>query len=256
MAGKAGPPAAVRTAAGTTTMPRSRATHIWTPDEFGFYPEPEWTSARLFVAEVFGPRGAPVLDPCAGWGRVLFNAMTAGYAAIGIDIIDRRHEPLAFKGFRFIRGDFLRDPIPLPPITSAVFNPPFHGNYIQQFVERALDIVTFKVAALVPLRRLPAMHWLKGTPVETIWLLTPRPSLPPASYIRAGNEPHGGGQDFCWLIFNKQATPDAPRTRWLHRDRVAGDERSGPLQFKGLEWRRLRRTEVPAKHARRKEGYE
>jgi hypothetical protein len=199
-------------------MPRNRATHIWEADALGHYPEPLWCSARLFEAERFGAKGALVLDPCSGWGRIAHNAIGAGYAGLAVDIADRRNETFCHNGFKFIRGDFLKDPIPLPPITSAVFNPPFHNDFIQRFIERAFDIATYKVAALVPLRRLPAARWLERTPLETIWILTPRPSLPPADYIRAGNEPHGGGQDFAWLIFNKQTTADAPRMKWLHRD--------------------------------------
>jgi hypothetical protein len=62
------------------------------------------------------------------------------------------------------------------------------------------------------------MHWIEGKFLESIWILTPRPSLPPASYIRAGKDPGGGGQDFAWLVFNKKTTIDAPCTKWLHRD--------------------------------------
>ena len=197
---------------------KQRNAHIWEADPHGHYPEPLWCSARLFEEESFGAPCACILDTCCGWGRIPHNAIAAGYTAIGCDIVDRQHEPFAHNGFRFIRGDFLKDPIPFPAITSAIFNPPFTGDCIQQFVERALTIVEFKVAALVPLRRLPAAHWIEGWPLESIWILTPRPSLPPASYIRAGNEPGGGGQDFAWVIFNKQTTPDAPRVKWLHRD--------------------------------------
>jgi hypothetical protein len=199
-------------------MTRNRNTHIWKPDPHGHYPEPLWTSARLFEVESFGAKGVFVLDPCSGWGRIPHNAAAVGYKAIGCDIVDRRHEPFAHNGFRFVRHNFLNDPIPLPAITSAVFNPPFRGDYIRRFIERALDIVDYKVAALIPLRRLPAMHWIEGKPLESIWILTPRPSLPPASYIRAGKDPGGGGQDFAWLVFNKKTTIDAPCTKWLHRD--------------------------------------
>ena len=72
----------------------------------------------------------------------------------------------------------------------------------------------------MPLRRLPAAHWLERLPLETIYILTPRPSLPPASYIRAGNKPGGGGQDFAWLVFNVRATISTPRVKRLHRDGV------------------------------------
>jgi hypothetical protein len=200
---------------------RQRNTHIWEADPHGHYPEPLWTSARLFEVESFGGKGTLILDPCSGWGRIPYNAVAAGYSAIGMDIVDRQHEPLAHNGFEFIRGDFLKDPLPIDSVWSAVFNPPFTGDCIQEFVERALAIVKYKVAALVPIRRLPAAHWIERKPLESIWILTPRPSLPPASYIRAGNEPGGGGQDFAWLIFNLQTLIDSPRTRWLHRDRGA-----------------------------------
>jgi hypothetical protein len=42
--------------------------------------------------------------------------------------------------------------------------------------------------------------------------------LPPGTWIAAGNNPSGGSQDFCFLVFNKITTPVAPRLRWLSRD--------------------------------------
>ena len=63
---------------------------------------------------------------------------------------------------------------------------------------------------IVPLRRLPAARWLGHLPLETIYLLTPRPSMPPGTWIAAGNIPGGGREDFCWLVFNKRAGAVAP----------------------------------------------
>ena len=202
-------------------MITQRDTHIWEPDPFGHYPEELWTSARLFAVEPFGAKGALVADFCCGWGRIPHNAAAAGYTAVGCDVVDRRREPQSHNDFRFVCGDFLNDdPPPICSAYSAVFNPPFSGDCIQDFVERALAIVRYKVAAFVPIRRLPAAYWLKRLPLETIYILTPRPSLPPASYIRAGNKPGGGGQDFGWLVFNVQATTATPKVKWLHRDKV------------------------------------
>jgi hypothetical protein len=194
-------------------MARQRNTHIWEQDPYGHYPEPPWTSARLFDVESFGAKGALILDPCCGWGRIPHNAIVAGYNAIGVDIVDRQHEPQAHNGFKFVRADFLKHPLPIRSAWSAVFNPPYAEDQIQSFVECCLTVVRYKVAALVPLRRLPAAHWLEGKPLETIWLLTPRPSLPTAGYIRAGKKPGGGGQDFAWLVFNVQAKTATPRTK-------------------------------------------
>jgi hypothetical protein len=80
-----------------------------------------------------------------------------------------------------------------------------------------LAIATFKVAMLCPLRRLPAAHWLQRLPLESVYQLTPRPSMPPGTLIAAGHRLGGGTQDFVWLVFNKRMTAAVPRLRWLHR---------------------------------------
>jgi hypothetical protein len=147
-------------------------------------------------------------------------AKAAGFASLGADIVDRRGDPHAFTDFQFSVCDFLKGSPPVKSTWSCATNPPF--DHIPEFCERALAITIFKVAVLVPLRRLPAAHWLRRLPLETIWLLTPRPSMPPASYIQAGKTPGGGGQDFAWLVFNRRAINGRPpAVRWLHRDRVA-----------------------------------
>jgi hypothetical protein len=146
-------------------------------------------------------------------------AKAAGFAPIGADLIDRRDDPHAFTDFQFVRCNFLKaSPVRAP--WSVVTNPPF--DHIREFCERALAIAIFKVAVLVPLRRLPAAHWLQYLPLETIWLLSPRPSMPPASYLTTGKKPRDGTQEFCWLIFNRRVIDGRPPAiRWLHRDRAA-----------------------------------
>jgi hypothetical protein len=198
---------------------KPRRTHTFARDAYGHYVEPLWCSARLFEAESFGAPGARVYDPACGWGRVLHAAKGAGYTPIGSDVVDRRGEPQAFADIQFTVCDFLID-TPVRAPWSIVSNPPF--DYIPQFCERALDIATHKVAMLMQLRRLPAAHYLQRLPLETVYSLTPRPSMPPASYIAAGKKPGNGSQDFCWLIFNKRAAVGRePRLRWLRRDRGA-----------------------------------
>jgi hypothetical protein len=162
--------------------------------------------------EFFGPPGARVLDPACGWGRILRAAKDAGYTPIGSDIVDR----LQLGHVAFSIRDFLKRP-PVRSVTSVVCNPPF--DQVEEFCRRALEIATLKVAMICPVRRLPAAHWLERVPLVAVYLMTPRPSMPPGSWIAAGNKPGGGTIDFVWLVFNKKiqraAAPPlaAPRQR-------------------------------------------
>jgi hypothetical protein len=191
---------------------RPRQTHIFATDPHGHYVDPAWCSARLFAVEFFGAPGALVLDPACGWNHIPRAAAAAGYTVMASDIVDRRRE---VDDIEFHICDFLKGS-PVQSVRSIVCNPPF--DHVETFCERALEVATYKVAMLTPLRRLPAARWLERMPLETVYLLTPRPSMPPGSWIAAGNIPGGGSQDFCWLVFNKQTTATAPRLRWLHRD--------------------------------------
>jgi hypothetical protein len=67
-------------------------------------------------------------------------------------------------------------------------------------------------------RRLNAAHWLDDLPLKSVYLLTPRPSMPPGAWIAAGNKPGGGTQDFCWLIFSKRHRGES-QLQWLYRDK-------------------------------------
>jgi hypothetical protein len=193
---------------------KPRRSHIWDRDPDGHYAEPSWTSERLFEEEWFGASGSLLFDPACGWGRILQSAAAAGYTVLGADVLDRLDREMLGR-IPFAIGDFLKRR-PIPSVPSVVCNPPF--DHIEAFCEHALRIATFKVAMLVPLRRLAAAHWLEGLPLETVWLLSPRPSMPPGSYIAAGHKPGGGKQDYCWLVFRKDLFAWTPRLRWLHRD--------------------------------------
>jgi len=202
---------------------RRRRAHIFAKEKHGHYVEPLWCSARLFDVEFFGPRGSIILDPACGWGRCLQSARDAGFRVMGADIVHRvKIGPGTQLGPIWYRmHDFLTGPIPTrAKITSIVCNPPF--DHVEEFCRQACKVAYYKVAMLCLLRRLPAAHWLTELPLEKIYLLTPRPSMPPGRLIEAGNKPGGGSQDFVWLVFNNIRTTwasDAVSIRWLHRDR-------------------------------------
>jgi hypothetical protein len=193
---------------------RTRHAHIFAKARHGHYVEPPWCSARLFAVEDFGDRADSVIaDPACGWGTILQSARIAGYRTIGSDIVDRRRGRIACD---FQRANFLNGYRPACGITSIVCNPPF--DHVEEFCRRACEIAHYKVAMISLLRRLPAAHWLNELPLETIYLLTPRPSMPPGEYIAAGNKPGGGTQDFVWLVFNKRKPWGHPKMEWLRRD--------------------------------------
>lgn len=189
-------------------MKRLRA-HIFEKEARGHYVEPAWTSRRLFEAERFDRR---IHDPACGWGTITKEAVAAGYHYVGgSDILDRRRHGL---GPNFYKRDFLKSRFSLRG-TSIICNPPF--DHVQEFCEHALELEASKVAMICLVRRLNAARWLTELPLRRIWLLTPRPSMPPGSWIAKGNKPGGGTQDFCWLVFERGYTGE-PTIGWLHRD--------------------------------------
>jgi hypothetical protein len=181
--------------------------HKWSREANEHYVEPEWVSARLFAVEKFE---GGVFDPACGFGRIVASARAAGLTAIGADIVDRGWSD-------GLVGDFLdMEPGGLPQMPpNIVTNPPF--NIAPQFVQHALELAVHKVAVVFPIARLNAAHWIRCLPLYRIWLLTPRPSMPPGHTITAGKKPGGGKVDFCWLVFLR-GYEGAPQVGWIRRD--------------------------------------
>lgn len=182
--------------------------HSWQREAQEHYVEPHWCSERLFQEEKFA---GPIWDPCCGFGRIPDSAAACGLASEGTDIVDR--------GWRRFSGrlDFLSATrISGLGDFDVVCNPPF--NIAGRFARHALDLEgSRKVAMIFPTARLNAAHWLKGTPLLRVWLMTPRPSMPPGHVITAGERPQGGKMDFCWLVWTK-GYAGAPVIGWLRRD--------------------------------------
>ncbi len=186
----------------TTGIAKAEQSHIWERQEHEHYVEPEWCSRRLFEVERFE---GVIFDPACGFGRIVEAARAAGYRAHGEDIVHRGFPDTALC-------DFLKQAGCYPNVVS---NPPF--DQFRAFAEHALHKAIGKVAMIWLVRTLPAARWLKDTPLARIWLLTPRPSMPPGEVITRGEKPGGGKQDFCWLVWDR-AHVGAPSIGWLHRD--------------------------------------
>jgi len=166
------------------------------------YVEPFWVSERLFEEEHFV---GDIYDPACGFGRIIDSSIKAGYLAHGADMIDRRG-----------RGDvqdFFQNHITTPD--NIVSNPPF--DRFQEFTKHALARARNKVALIMPTARLNAARWLDNKPLQSVWLLTPRPSMPPGHVITSGGKVGGGKSDYCWLVFDHKWT-GRPELKWMHRD--------------------------------------
>ena len=89
---------------------------------------------------------------------------------------------------------------------------------MREFVLHALKVTKHKVAFVFAVAGLnAAWSWLSDTPLRRIWLMSPRPSMPPGHVIIAGKKPQGGRVDFCWLVW-EQGFKGRPQLRWFHRD--------------------------------------
>ena len=155
------------------TNKRPRLSHVWGREAADHYVEPVWVSARLFETEDFD-RSQILLDPCTGFGRVATAAKAAGYTVIAADIVNRGYPNCEIQDFLERRT--------VPP--SVVGNPPF--NAVEAFARHALNLGARKVALLFPTARLNAARWLQALPLRRVWLLTPRPSMPPGYVIARG----------------------------------------------------------------------
>jgi hypothetical protein len=160
--------------------------HRFPRDRDEHYVEPEWCSIRLFQEEGFD-RTHIMLDACCGFGRISEAARAAGYKVESSDIVDR-----GYAGQTRVQ-DFLERK---QSIAQLVCNPPF--LIAPEFVEHALALGARKIAIIFPTRRLNAAHrWTHTMPLRRIWLMTPRPSIPPGFVITRGEKPGGGKVDFA-----------------------------------------------------------
>jgi len=192
------------TGVGEAQIAKPIAAHAWAREANEHYVEPAWCSARLFQEEKFV--GA-IWDPCCGFGTIVKEALKSGHVAYGSDLVDRG-------------WDSTRTPLDFLTVTgerhaNIVCNPPF--NIAGRFAEQALRIATNKVELIFPTARLNAAHWLRGTPLRRVWLMTPRPSMPPGYVITSGGKVGGGKMDFCWLVFEHEHS-GTPEMKWLRRE--------------------------------------
>lgn len=201
--------------------PKKKDAHLWARDPNDWYVEEEWCARRLFDEERFE---GPIWDPCAGMMTIPKAAVSAGYDVIGSDLVSRGYGEMAPVNFFSLNAPLK---VRGTPARSIVCNPPFGvteedvkaGRPIG-FVQHALNLAAHKVAMVLPARWLwgdERSRWLEQSQPRRVWLLTPRPSMPPGAVIAAGVKPGGGDKDFLIIVWLRGY--EGPfETRWLRRD--------------------------------------
>jgi hypothetical protein len=169
--------------------------HLWERHPEDYYIEPEWCSRRLFEAEKFA--GA-VRDPSCGSGRIVRAARAAGLVAFGADIVRRSSECDEIR-------DYLSDEIDRDNIVS---NPPF--GVADAFARHALVHSRYKVVLLLPTK------WMNSA-LARVYLLSPRPSMPPGPVIEAGIKAGNGTTDYAWFVWH-HGHEGRPEIRFLRRE--------------------------------------
>lgn len=190
-----------------TDTATSKNAHIWERHPEDWYVEPHWCSRRLFDVERFEGH---VTDPACGLGRIIESAEDAGLLAFGFDLVKRSDWCLQTI-------DFLSE-ISAGTFRNIVSNPPF--GIADEFAKHALEVTEHKVALLLPTKWMNSAArgaWLETTPLRRVWLLSPRPSMPPGPVIEAGVKPGNGTTDFAWFVWLR-GYDGHPEVRFLRRD--------------------------------------
>lgn len=183
--------------------PREKDAHLWARHPEDYYVEPSWVSRRLFDVEKFD---GVICDPACGSGRIIESAICAGYLVRGSDIVKRDPSCVFIEDF-FVGNKSL---------DNIVSNPPF--GVADAFAAHALELAP-KVALLLPTKWMNGAKrgaWLETTPLRRVWLLGPRPSMPPGPVIEAGIAPGNGTTDFAWFVWER-GYEGRPELRWLRR---------------------------------------
>jgi hypothetical protein len=190
---------------------KAKKAHVWERDELDWYVEPTRATEALLSVERFV---GVIWDPCCGQGNIVSTLVAAGYEAFGTDIVQRVDAPPAWW-----RGAMRYQNSSWAVVGSIVSNPPFFGaKGTEEFIRWAIDQPVMKVAVFADIRFIAGHKRAKGlfrdVGLPRVWIVTPRVSCPPGSYLAAVNKAGGGSSDWCWLVWDRTAATMTPT--WGH----------------------------------------
>ncbi len=197
---------------------RDKNAKLWERHPEDWYVDPDWCSARLFDEERFEGQ---IHDPFCGAGSIIRSAVSKGLQVSGYDIAHPQERDMAEHSWHSM--NYLMDGRLHRNIVS---NPPFslcdpRKDKSQCCVRHALNHSIGKIAFLIPTSWMNAAGrgaWLETTRLQTVYLLGPRPSMPPGPVIQAGIKPGNGTKDFAWFVW-QHGFEGTPQLKWLRRDR-------------------------------------
>lgn len=198
--------------------PREKKARIWERDPHDWYVEPPAATEALLQVERFL---GGVWDPACGQGNIVTACHRAGLEAWGTDLVQR--VPFDYGGRWFLEThDFLEANSPPYGAPNIVCNPPFgRAKTAEAFIRKALTVASGKVAMFLDIRFLAGAERANGLfaelPPHRIWVMTPRVSCPPGTYLQAGGKPQNGSSDWCWAVWDCTAPPATTTFGWLRR---------------------------------------
>jgi hypothetical protein len=104
-----------------------------------YYPTPVEVVERV-LADLYGLKGAKVLEPSCGCGRFLDGLRAQGAKAFGIEYDASRAAQARAKGHPVIVANFL-ETAPTRDYDRVVMNPPFYGKHYAKHVNHALKFL-------------------------------------------------------------------------------------------------------------------
>ncbi len=187
--------------AGGTSYAAAQRTGHSERETHDFYPT--WPAATRSLIAV-EPFAGSIWEPACGDGAMSRVLEAAGHEVISTDLVDR--------GFGDGDCDFLMEWKPRAP--NIVTNPPF--RWAQQFVDRALQLTTGKVALFLRLAFLEGQErgrWLPSTPLARVWIMSRR--VPIAKGRLPNSDEQGGGViAFAWFVW-EHGHSAPPSIGWL-----------------------------------------
>lgn len=104
-----------------------------------YYPTPVSIAERV-VADVYGLKGARVLEPSCGDGRLMDALRKAGAKVYGIEVEPLRAAAARAKGHAVLTANFL-ETVPTGDYDHCLLNPPFFRTHYFKHVEHALKFL-------------------------------------------------------------------------------------------------------------------